>query len=151
MDIISKLKSAGFIDLGFAKWEKGQGLQIPNLDQLQEDAPGVYVMHHEGRIQKVGKSNASLRKRLLGYRNFDTERLANSENGTDSSSIHQRKAIEKMATNGLSVLALPAKISADVFPPFDFEVKKTNFEPHDLEKKLIKLVKNENHPLEFGS
>lgn len=149
MDIFDALKKVGFIDLGFAAWESGKGLQILNLDKLNEEAPGVYVMHHEGAIYKIGKSSASLRRRLTGYRRFDTDYLACAERGRDKSSQKQRSAIEEFALPGLSVLALPAKVSIEPIPSLGIEVKMASFDPHDYEKKLIDLVKDK-HPLKFG-
>jgi hypothetical protein len=149
MDIFEKLIAAGFIDLGFAPWESGRGLQIKNLDKLNDEAPGVYVMHHEKRIQKIGKSSASLRRRLTNYRFFDRENLAGSEVKGDLSSKKQRKAIEGLALPGLSVLALQVELSSAAIPSLGLDVKKASFDPHDLEKKLIILLKAE-HPLKFG-
>jgi hypothetical protein len=149
MDIFEKLIASGFIDLGFAAWESGRGLQIKNLEKLNEEAPGVYVMHHEGVIHKIGKSSASLRRRLAGYRRFDTDYLACAELGRDKSSQKQRSAIEELALPGLSVLALPAKLSTEPIPSLGIEVKMASFDPHDYEKKLIHLVKDK-HPLKFG-
>lgn len=149
MDIFEKLIASGFIDLGFAAWESGRGLQIKNLDKLNDEAPGVYVMHHEKRIQKIGKSSASLRRRLTNYRSFDRENLASPEVKGDKSSQKQRKAMERLNLPGFSVLALQVELSSKVMPSLGIDVKIANFDPHDLEKKLIKLVEAE-HPLEFG-
>lgn len=151
MGIFDKLTDAQFIDLGFAYWESGKGLQINNLELLNSDAPGVYVMHHGGRIQKVGKSSASLRNRLNGYRTYDVDKLACSENGRDKSSQKQRKAMERLKLPGLFVLALQVEVSKFIIPGIGLEVKRTSFDPHDFEKQLLRLVKAEKHPLEFGA
>ena len=135
--------------MSFAAWESGRGLQIKNLDKLNDEAPGVYVMHHEKRIQKIGKSSASLRRRLTNYRFFDRENLASPEVKGDKSSQKQRRAIERLALPGLSVLAFQVELSSVVIPSLGIDVKKASFDPHDLEKKLINLLKAE-HPLEFG-
>ena len=109
----------------------------------------MYVMHHEKRIQKIGKSSASLRRRLTNYRFFDRENLASPEVKGDKSSQKQRRAIERLALPGLSVLAFQVELSSVVIPSLGIDVKKASFDPHDLEKKLINLLKAE-HPLEFG-
>ena len=149
MDIFKKLADAGFKDLGFAAWEDGKGLQINNLDLIDADAPGVYVMHHNGVIHKIGKSSASLRKRLSNYRFFDKDTLACPDKGIDKSSQKQRKAIKRLSLQGLSVLALEVEIYMKRIPELEIDVKVASFDPHDLEKKLILLVKAE-HELEFG-
>ena len=151
MDIFEKLTGAGFIDLGFAPWESGKGLQIQNLHELHDEAPGVYVMHYEGRIHKVGKSSASLKRRLLGYSKFDRDRLAHAETGSDRSSRKQRSAIERLAVPGFHVLALQADICERNLPGLGFPVKISSFDAHDLERKVIKLVKADDHKLEFGA
>jgi hypothetical protein len=149
MNIFDGLAKVGFIDLGFAPWKSGEGLQIQNLEKLNDEAPGVYVMHYEGVIYKVGKSSASLRRRLTGYRRFDRDYLACPEQGRDKSSQKQRSAIKEFSLPGLSVLALQAKLSTDNIPILGIEVKMTSFDPHDYEKKLIDILKDK-HPLKFG-
>ena len=149
MDIFEKLIASGFIDLGFAAWESGKGLQIQNLEKLNEEAPGVYVMYHEGAIYKIGKSSASLRRRLTGYRRFDADYLACAERGRDKSSQKQRSAISEFSLPGLSVLALQAKLLTKTIPSLGIEVKMASFDPHDYEKKLIDILKD-RHPLRFG-
>lgn len=149
MDIIDKLISAEFVDLGFAAWESGKGLQINNLHLLDNEAPGVYIMHHAGLIQKVGKSSASLRRRLAGYRRFDRDALACREIGKDKSSQKQRRAMERLALPGLSVLALQVEVTTKYIAGLGIDVKVVSFDPHDFEKKLIYMLKAD-HPLEFG-
>ena len=149
MDIFKKLLSAGFVDLGFAAWERGKGLQINNLHILNNEAPGVYIIHHAGLIQKVGKSSSCLRRRLAGYRLFDRDALACSEIGVDKSSQKQRRAIERLSLPGLSVLALQVEVSTRHILSLGIDVKVVSFDPHDYEKKLIFMLKSD-HPLAFG-
>jgi hypothetical protein len=49
--LLEKAIKSGFLDLGFAKWVPNKGLQIQNLEKLNEDAPGVYIMHYKDKIQ----------------------------------------------------------------------------------------------------
>ena len=149
MDIFRKLADAGFKDLGFAAWEDGKGLQINNLDLINANAPGVYVMHHNGIIYKIGKSSASLRKRLSDYRFFDKDKLACPDKGIDKSSQKQRRVIKRLSLKGFSILALEVDIYIKTIPELGIDVKVASFDPHDFEKKLILLVKAE-HKLEFG-
>lgn len=150
MDIFTKLANAGFKDLGFAPWEDGRGLQIGNLHLISEHAPGVYVMHYNNVIQKVGKSSASLRKRLSNYSFFDRDKLACPEMGADKSSQKQRQAIKDLAIPGLFVLALEVEIYTRHIPELGIAVKVANFDAHDFEKNLIRMVKAD-HPLKFGN
>ena len=145
MNIFQKLKDANFIDLGFAVWESGKGLQIQNLDFLDKEAPGVYVMHYNKLIQKVGKSSASLVSRLSGYRGFDKDSRLH-----DRSSKKQRQFVQKWSIPGLYVMALQPTVSIYTIPGLEFTSKCMSFDPHDLEKNLKKICKIE-HPLEFGS
>jgi hypothetical protein len=48
--LLEKAVKSGFLDLGFAEWLPKKGLQIQNLDKLNEDAPGVYIMHYRDKI-----------------------------------------------------------------------------------------------------
>ena len=149
MDIFKKLANAGFKDLGFAVWEHGKGLQIKNLDLINANAPGVYVMHHNNLIQKVGKSSASLRKRLSGYRFFDKDRLACPDKGIDKTSQKQRKSVKDLSLPGLSVLAFEVEFHTRNIPELGIDVAVASFDPHDFEKKLLSLVRAD-HPLRFG-
>ncbi len=150
-ELIERLPAAGFIDLGFAAWETGKGLQVRNLHLLNSETPGVYVMHHEGNIQKIGKSSASLVNRLRGYRGFDKDSLSHPEFGTDMSSRRQRKVVSQFALPGLTVLALQVEILQCYIDALGFSVKRCSFDPHDLEKKLVKVAIALGHPLAFGS
>jgi len=49
--LLEKAIKSGFLDLGFAEWVPNKGLQIQNLEKLNEDAPGVYIMHYKDKIQ----------------------------------------------------------------------------------------------------
>jgi len=49
--LLEKAIKSGFLDLGFAEWVPNKGLQIQNLEKLNEDAPGVYIMHYKDQIQ----------------------------------------------------------------------------------------------------
>ena len=149
--LLQKAVISGFIDLGFAEWIPQKGLQIKKLEKLNEDAPGVYIMHHEGKIQKVGKSSASLMRRLAGYKRFDSDSLAHPINGTDRTSQRQRSAIAKWGLPGLNVLALQAKLGLTDFKELGITTRTASFDSHELEKKLIELAKMEGHPLDFGS
>jgi hypothetical protein len=149
--LLQKAVKSGFLDLGFAEWVPKKGLQIQNLDKLNEDTPGVYIMHYKDKIQKVGKSNASLMKRLIGYKGFDSDRLAHPISGIDSSSQRQRAAISKCDLPGLNVLALQAQLGSVDFKELGIATRTISFDPHELEKQLIELAKREGHPMDFGS
>lgn len=149
--LLQKAVNTGFIDLGFAEWIPQKGLQIKNLETLDPDAPGVYIMHHEGKIQKVGKSSASLFRRLTGYKRFDSDRLAHPVTGTDKTSQRQRSAIDKFGLPGLTVWVLQAEMGLTEFKELGITTRTASFDSHELEKKLLELAKLEGHPLEFGS
>jgi len=149
--LLQKALNSGFTELGFAEWIPQKGLQIKNLDTLDPDAPGVYIMHHEGKIQKVGKSSASLLRRLTGYKRFDSDRLAHPITGTDRTSQRQRTAINKWGLPGLTVLVLQAELGLTEFKELGIITRTASFDSHELEKKLLELAKLEGHPLEFGS
>lgn len=154
MEFIEILLRSGFVDLGFAEWESGRGLQIQNLDVLDPDAPGVYVMHHEGSVQKVGKSSASLKQRLLGYRRFDRESLAGPGQSADKSSQKQRRAISELSISGLSVLTMQCLVKELIIPVINIRTQSLSFDPHDLEKKLLRHLRKDKtgrHSLSFGS
>ena len=116
---------------------------------------------HVGKIQArnavvcaINWSGVTLSKKRRTLENrwqdlFDRENLAGPEVKGDKSSQKQRKAIERLALPGLSVLALQVELSSKVMPSLGIDVKIADFDPHDLEKKLINLLKAE-HPLEFG-
>ena len=149
--LLQKAINSEFIDLGFAEWIPTKGLQIKNLENLNEDAPGVYIMHYEGKIQKIGKSSASLFKRLSGYKRFDSESLAHPISGTDKTSQRQRSAVNKWKLPGLYVLALQAKLGLTNFKELGITTRTASFDAHELEKKLIELAKAEGHRMDFGS
>lgn len=142
--LLENAVSEGFVDLGFAEWVPGKGLQINNLDRLDTEAPGIYIMHYKGHIHKVGKSSASLLNRLNGYKGFDRSK-------TDKSAEKQRLAIEKWDLPGMNVMVLQPKVTVTEFSMLGVETKAWSFDAHSLEKKIIKLAKDENHKLDFGS
>ena len=149
--LLQKARNSGFTELGFAEWVPGKGLQIQHLETLDPDAPGVYIMHDGGNIQKIGKSSASLYRRLNGYKRFDSDRLADPVTGIDKSSQGQRKAIDKLGLSGLTVLVLQAELGETEFTELGITTKTASFDSHELEKQLLELAKLEGHPLEFGS
>lgn len=100
MKIVELFIQDGFVDLGFAPWESGKGLQVPNLDLLNAENPGVYIMHYDEQIHKIGKASASLFRRLRGYKGYDVPSRM-----TDKSSQKQRAFIEDSGLAGLYVLA----------------------------------------------
>ena len=149
--IIQRALDSNFVDLGFAPWVPGEGLQIQNLDKLDEHNPGVYIMHSDNQIQKIGKSSASLHKRLEGYRRFDLDRLAHPETGRDKTSQRQRRAIEEEGLDGLYVLAIQPEQTLIEYKKLGLFVRAFSFDAHHLEKQLIAKAKEEGNPLAFGS
>ena len=145
-NLIERLRNEGFVSLGYAKWVDGKGLQIENLDKIDPEAPGVYVMHHEGEVYKVGKSSAKLINRLKGYRGFDTPAW-----GKDASSVKQREAIKENGLVGMSVMFIQPKKTLTEWMHFCIHTDGWSFDAHDLEKQLKKLAEIEGHRLAFGS
>ena len=143
-ELIKKLKNEKFIDLGFANWISGKGLQIENLDCLEKGMPGVYVMHYDDIIQKIGKSSSDLHSRLKGYARFDKLKK-------DQSSIKQRKAIEELNIPGLYVLALQASRIGDYILN-GTNIPKFSFDAHYAEKTLKNMAKSDlKNEFKFGA
>ncbi len=149
-------KRGKFNDLGFARWIPRRGLQIQNLELLEPDSPGVYVMHDQGVIYKIGKSSVSLSRRLKRYKGFDSDRMTHEITG-DASSRKQRKAIKTYKLTGLHVHAVVAeKQNVSLgdglgLMNLDINLQRWSFDAHDLERKLLEIAKAEGHQFEFGS
>jgi len=152
--LIKAALDTGFIDLGFAEWLPIKGLQIKNLEKLDQSASGVYIMHFDNKIQKIGKSSASLYRRLKGYARSDSDSLAHPVTGSDKTSQRQRKAIAEAGLSGLYVLALqPNRTLLDFNMLQIKEVQVLSFDAHSFEQKLIRRARADvsNNPLKFGS
>ena len=150
--LIKAALDTGFIDLGFAEWLPMKGLQIKNLEKLDQSASGVYIMHFDNKIQKIGKSSASLYRRLKGYARFDSDSLAHPETGSDKTSQRQRRAIAEAGLSGLYVLALQPDRTLRDFNMLQIKVQAFSFDAHSFEEKLIERARADasNNPLKFG-
>lgn len=147
MKIVELFIQDGFVDLGFAPWESGKGLQVQNLDRLNKESPGVYIMHYDEKIQKIGKASASLFRRLNGYKGYDVPSRMN-----DKSSQKQRRFIEESGVPGLFVLAKQPDVEICHLNFLGCDFAKFSFDAHDLEKRLIDRFKIDlKHPMGFGS
>lgn len=145
-----------FKTAGYAEWIDNKGLQVDS-SCVDSDKSGVYVMIDScDNIQKVGKSSASLKQRLNGYKSFDQslqrvlDRNANGEKiRIDESSVRQRNSIKENGLNGLFVYFLEAdNISTTVA---GFQTTTPSFDAHALEALLTSKAKDLGHPLSFGS
>lgn len=122
------------------------------FDEIDQSASGVYIMYFDNKIQKIGKSSASLYRRLKGYARFDSDSLAHPDTGSDKTSQRQRRAIAEAGLSGLYVLALqPDRTQLD-FNMLQIKVQAFSFDAHSFEEKLIERARADasNNPLKFG-